>query len=118
MFKKIIMFVILISLITIPSMAMSWSSSSFSIGIAGGNGYSGGGFYFSSTRVTRRYRPYYGGYRSYYGGYRYRSGYGPPYYPYNRVVHRQAGRRYINDFPCAPVIVVPAGPSTSVYYGY
>ena len=25
-----------------------------------------------------------------------------------RRIHRQQGRRYINDYPCAPVIVVPA----------
>ncbi len=33
--------------------------------------------------------------------------YRPPINGYGHI-HRQEGRRYINDYPCAPVVVVPA----------
>jgi len=35
-------------------------------------------------------------------------------------IHRQAGRIYVNDYNCAPVVVVPSGRyyNTSTYYHY
>jgi hypothetical protein len=83
------------------------SATSVSIGIRGNSG----SFYYSQqnynrsvnyqrTAISYQNRNY-GGQRSVYYG---------DYNDYRRpnVIYRQEGRRYVNDFPCGPVVVVPA----------
>ena len=70
-------------------------SSSISIGINGGSG----SFYYSQQKYSRPIRANSYTREVYYGGY------------YSRIknhIHRQEGRRYINDFSYIPVVVVPA----------
>ncbi len=110
--KNIIQFAMFLMLITVPfsvsAHGYSGNSSSVSIGISGG----AGSFYYSQQQYNRSvtYRStvnigiggrYYGGHQSvYYGGY-YGSG-------RQNHIHRQEGRRYVNDVPCIPVVVVLA----------
>jgi hypothetical protein len=104
-------------MLLIPTVSMAWTSSSISIGFSGGSycGYGHGGLHYSSTRVYHhRHRMYYGGHHVRRVVIRHM-----PYYPVHHIhhIHRQEGRRYVNDYPCAPVVVVPSG-ARSVYYGY
>jgi hypothetical protein len=83
------------------------SSSSFSIGFNGSNGavrYSQQNYSHPSFNYQRTVIQHGGGY------YGYRPShpiYRPPINGYGHI-HRQEGRRYINDYPCVPVVVVPA----------
>lgn len=106
--KNTILLATILMIVTIPltANAHGHSSSSVSINVRGGHG----AFYYSHQSYNRRvvhhrtvirHGGYHGGHHGvYYGGY-YGSG-------RSNHIHRQEGRRYVNDFPCAPVVVVPS----------
>ena len=83
------------------------SSSSFYIGFSASNGairYSQLNYnhtFFNHQKTVIQHRGGYYGYRPSHQIYR------PPINGYGHI-HRQEGRRYINDYPCDPVVVVPA----------
>ncbi len=102
--KKTILLTIILLLLTIPMTASAFhagSSSSFSIGFSGS---SGGAFHYSQQSYNNsvNYQRTVINHGSRYYGYR------PPVINGYGHIHRQEGRRYINDYPCAPVVVVPA----------
>lgn len=126
--KNFIIALTLILTISVPSLV--FAGSRYHVGVSGGShgshfsvGISGGSYhrsYRSSTTIVRRGNSaiHYRGatvvprhrypQRSTYYGHR-------PVYNGSNHIHRQAGRRYVNDYPCAPVVVVP---STRVYHYY
>jgi len=82
-------------------------SSSFSIGFSESNGvvrYSQQNYSHTSFNYQRTVIQHGSGYHGYRPSH-------PIYCPsvngYGHI-HRQEGRRYINDYPCAPVVVIPA----------
>ena len=114
--KNSILFVAVLMLVAVPFSSANarhgfrgGGSSSISIGVNGGSGT----FYYSQQNYSRSINNfqrtvirvgnggYYGGHQSvYYGGGYYGSG-------RQNHIHRQEGRRYVNDVPCMPVVVVP-----------
>ncbi len=83
------------------------SSSSFSIGFNGGSGavsYSRQNYNHTSFNYQRTVIQHGSGYYGYRPSHRI---YRQPINGYGHI-HRQEGRRYVNDYPCAPVVVVPA----------
>lgn len=112
--KTTILLVSMMMLLSVDSYAHEGRSSSFlSVGINGGHGsfsYTSSHQRYSRSRtvIVRGNHHYYGGnYSTYYGNYYPRR----PHY-----IYRQEGRQYINDYPCAPVVVVPSK-NHRHYYG-
>jgi hypothetical protein len=101
---------------------VSFAGSIFHIGFTSGyydGGYNDGGYYHEHlSRTIIHHGGGYYGHRPIHIQPIYRpvvNGYGH--------IHRQAGRRYVNDMPCAPVVVIPSGSSyyryeSETYYGY
>ena len=95
----------LVIVLNIPTISLAGSA--FHIGFSEINiGYSNIRHHGYRHHGYRHHRPVVNGYRH-----------------IHRHIHRQEGRRYVNDFPCAPVVVVPSGSSyyrynSDTYYGY
>jgi len=116
--KRLTIALLAIALLTIP--AVSLAGSAFSFGFAGGS--YGSAFNVGYTNVNTNYSRC---------GTTIRRGYGyhrpihiRPVNGYGHI-HRQQGRRYVNDRPFAPVHVVRSGSSyyeynssTTTYYGH
>ncbi len=107
--KNSILLVAVLMLVTVPFSSANarhgfsggGSSSSISIGVNGEYG----SFHYSQQNYQRTVNRagnggYYGGHQSVYYGDYYESG-------RQNHIHRQEGRRYVNDVPCLPVVVVP-----------
>ena len=112
--KKVIITLVMIMAMTIPSIVMAGG---YNFGIVSGSygtavsvNVSGGSYHRHTNRTIVRgsgvshYRS-----RSVYYGHR------PQKINGYSHIHRQAGRRYVNDYPCTTVIIVPNGRRTVVY---
>jgi len=91
---------------TIVADANERSSSYMSIGVNAGYGslyYSSSNqnYQHSRTLIIRGNSGQHSGRRNH------STSYGNYYQPRPHHIHRQEGRRYVNDSPCAPVVVVP-----------
>jgi hypothetical protein len=113
--KKITILIVMLALLA-PSIVYAWTSSSFSVSIGGGH-YNTNHYVGMSYSTVRVHHRRYSTVRPIIHPVIHPVIQPVPYTIYPPVfhVHRQAGRRYVNDYPCVPVVVVPVGSSTYYY---